>query len=136
MTFPAVFYLVVKTWAQGQYDIPSPEGTKCPRASVFYISCRPSVHVLTIIASVANALCIREMLYNSTVSMIMDAIIYHDTHNNYISTNASSLSTKSFFFITIETARGSHISLSLGWSQWDYSVINCAECGHHPCRLC
>ena len=37
------------------YIIPSPEGAKCPRASVFYVIML-SVHVLTIIAAVANAL--------------------------------------------------------------------------------
>ena len=34
----------------------------------------PSVHVLTSIASVANALYIIKLPYNSTVSMVMDAI--------------------------------------------------------------
>ena len=37
------------------YKISSPEGVKHPRASVFYMSYCPSVHVLTSIASVANA---------------------------------------------------------------------------------
>ena len=34
----------------------------------------PSVHVLTGIASIANALYIMKLLYNSTVSMVTDAI--------------------------------------------------------------
>ena len=34
----------------------------------------PSVHVLTSIASVANALYIMKLLYNSTASMVTDAI--------------------------------------------------------------
>ena len=34
----------------------------------------PSVHVLTSIASVANALCVIKLLYNGTVSMVTDAI--------------------------------------------------------------
>ena len=40
------------------YEIPSPKGAKreAPRVSVFYMSYCPSVHVLTSIASVANAL--------------------------------------------------------------------------------
>ena len=38
------------------YRIPSPEGAKRPRASVFYMSYCPSVRVLTSIASVANTL--------------------------------------------------------------------------------
>ena len=56
------------------YKIPSLEGAKCPRASVFYMTYCPSVHVLTSIASVANALYIIKLLYNSTVSMVTDAI--------------------------------------------------------------
>ena len=44
-------------------------------ASVFYMSYCPSVHVLTSIASVASALYIIKLLYNSTVSMVTDAII-------------------------------------------------------------
>ena len=56
------------------HKIPSPEGTKRLRASVFFMSYCPSVHVLTSIASVANALYIIKLLYNSTVSMVMDAI--------------------------------------------------------------
>ena len=48
--------------------------TKRPRASVFYMSYCPSVHVLTNIASVANALYIIKLLYNSAVSMGKDAI--------------------------------------------------------------
>ena len=60
-----------------------------PRASVFYMSYCPSVHVLTSIASVdtihpstrdtytvASALYILKLFYNSTVSMVTDAIIH------------------------------------------------------------
>ena len=36
------------------YKIPSHEGAKYPRASVFYMSKCPHSHVLTSIASVAN----------------------------------------------------------------------------------
>ena len=49
------------------------------RASVFYVSYCPSVHVLASIASLANALCIIKLLYNSTVSMVMDAICTYKT---------------------------------------------------------
>ena len=44
------------------------------RASVFYMSYCSSVHILTSIASIANALYIIKLLYNSTVSMVTDAI--------------------------------------------------------------
>ena len=61
---------MVKTWVQGQYDIKY----QVPRVSVFFMSFYSSVHVLTSIASIANALYIIKLLYNSTVSMVMDAI--------------------------------------------------------------
>ena len=38
------------------YKIFSPEGAKRLRANVFYMSYYPSAHILTSIASVANAL--------------------------------------------------------------------------------
>ena len=66
-------YLAVKTLARGQYDIKY----QVPRASVFMSYC-PSVHVLTSIASIANALYIIKLLYNSTVSMVMDAILCYN----------------------------------------------------------
>ena len=53
------------------YKIPSPEGD-----CILYVrmSYRPSVHISTSIASVANASYIIKLLYNSTVSMVTDAI--------------------------------------------------------------
>ena len=55
--------LVVKTWARGQCDI------------IKYRVPRASVHVLTSIASIANALYIIKLLNNSTVSMVTGAIL-------------------------------------------------------------
>ena len=56
------------------HKIPSPEGAKGPMASVFYMSCCLSVHVLTSIALIAKALYVIKLLYNSTASMVTDAI--------------------------------------------------------------
>ena len=44
----------------------------------------PSVHVLTSIASVANALYIIKLLYNSTVSMVTDAIYMYRDRLSYV----------------------------------------------------
>ena len=41
---------------------------------MYYMLYCPSVHVLTSIASVANALYMIDLLYNSTVSMVTDTI--------------------------------------------------------------
>ena len=68
-----MYNLVVKTWARGHYDIKY----RVPRASVFYMSYCPSIHVLTGIASIANALYIIKLLYKSTISMVMDAILLY-----------------------------------------------------------
>ena len=50
-------------------------------ASVIYMSYCPSVHVITSIASIANTLCITKLLYNSTVSMVTDAIYTYEIYN-------------------------------------------------------
>ena len=70
-------YLVVETWARGQCDIKY----RVPRASVFYMSYCPSVHVLTSIAFVANtlytvadALYIIKIALYRTFSMVTDVI--------------------------------------------------------------
>ena len=69
-------YLVVKTWAQWHYDIKilSPKVVKA-RGRVYFMSYCPSVHVLTSIASIANALYIIKLLYDSTFSMVTVAIV-------------------------------------------------------------
>ena len=55
------------------------EDTKHPRVHecILYVclTTRLSMHVLTSIASVTNALYIIELLYNSTVSMVTDATL-------------------------------------------------------------
>ena len=54
------------------YKIPNPQG-KC----ISYVVYCPSVHVLTSIASVANTSYIIKFWYDSTVSMVTDAIRVH-----------------------------------------------------------
>ena len=56
------------------YKIPSPKGAKNPMASVFYMSCCLIVHVLTSITLIAKALYVTKLLYNSSASMVTDAI--------------------------------------------------------------
>ena len=75
------------------YKISSPSGASRPRDSILYMSYCPSVHVLTSIVSVANtlycckhfillltlytvanALYIIKLLYDSTVFMVTDTI--------------------------------------------------------------
>ena len=55
--------------------IHSPSGASRSRDSVFYVSYCPHAHVLTGTESVASALYIIKLQYNSTVSMVTDAVV-------------------------------------------------------------